>query len=114
MGRGGIDVLRVRLLLRFCEEALQPAEYALPAFAVSLGLFEISGKAFLRDSYPRACARLFGTARVQGIHGLRLKFPADDRFLLARVTADPGMDKLARRIDFKILAFHVKFRAVGA
>jgi hypothetical protein len=51
---------------------------------------------------------------VQGIHGLRLKLPADDGFLLARITADPSVDKLARRIDFEIFAFHVEFRAVGS
>src|SRR4029077_11273165 len=51
---------------------------------------------------------------MQCVHGLWLKFPAHDCFLLARLTADPSVDKSARRIDFKIFAFHVEFRAVGA
>src|SRR5580692_4595485 len=93
----------------FCDKFLQPAEHSLPAFAVSFGLVEISGKAFLPDSYQRAGSRLPRTAGVQSVHGLGLKFPADDSFLFAGVTADPGVDKLARRIDFEIFAFHVEF-----
>ena len=50
------DVQRLRLLLRFCDEAFQPAEHALPAFSVGFGLVEISSETFLRDAHLRARA----------------------------------------------------------
>src|ERR1700739_3371821 len=98
----------------FCDKFLQPAEHSLPAIAVGFGLVEIASKTFLRNAHQRASSRLPRAAGVQSVHGLGLKFPADDSFLLAGVTADPSVDQLARRIYFEIFAFHVEFGAIGA
>src|ERR1700722_11352381 len=51
---------------------------------------------------------------MKSVHGVGLKFPADDCRLAAAVTADPGVGETARGIDFEEFAFDVERCAVGA
>jgi len=43
-------------LLGFCDESFQPAQDALPALAMGLGLVEVAGEAFLGDTHARSRA----------------------------------------------------------
>src|SRR5579863_1006728 len=79
---------------------------------MALGGFQIPGKAGLRDTNQSPCARLSGAARMQGIHHLRLEFPAHD-CLCRVIAADPCVYKAARRIDLEIFTLDVESPAIG-
>src|SRR5579862_8737904 len=77
----------------------EPAQDALPAFAMVGCRREVAAESFLANSHKRAGAGFLGAAWMQSVNGVRLEFPANNR--LGRiVTADPGVDEKARRIDF--------------
>src|SRR5215467_10926457 len=91
----------------------EPAEDALPAFAVCGGRRKVAGKSFLAHAQQRSRTGLFRAGGMQCVHRLRLKLPSHNG-PGAIVAAIPGMDEQTRRIDFEIFPLDPESPAVGA
>src|SRR5215472_13850581 len=94
-------------------KSFEPAEDALPAFAVCLRGWDIAGESFLRDTNQSSGAGFFRAARMKGVERLRGQFPTDHG--ARRVVApNPRVNEKAWRVHFKILAFNKEGFAIGA
>ena len=83
------------------DKRLHPAEHALPSVAVVMRGLGIAGEAAMPHLQQRAAV-------------LRGEFPTHGGFEIAGPAGDPGVNQQARRVEFQVLAPHLKCAAIGA
>src|SRR5205809_7546318 len=94
--------------LALFHKSLQPFERGAPAFVVAVGLLEVTSKTRVANFYNGAGADTMSAAAVQAMNISRLQFPSDNCFELAHKVGFASLHQPARRINFEILALHVK------